>query len=547
MSQTTRCPSCTTIFKVVPDQLRISDGWVRCGQCEQIFDAAEHLQPVPQPPLLPDMAFDSLRSPVALVPRTPEVPQTWGAAAPMQPQPPVPAAVLQVPEVVIPAFLAVSPPPAPVATASHGAAPLPSGEERDAPVVPAVPVPLSAVPAVSTAPMVSEVPPYSPPELSGEPATVVASDVSDVDLAIANLEVSVAPEVPEAFAVADTPAIGATVDTELPAVPVSVQAQPPVPAPAELPGYELPSAAPPELSLEWLEFPEPEPEQAPDPEPYPGPGLDPGPEPDLAPDLELGLKLDLEPHVELRPESVPEHVLEPIFYPDAVPETTDTALPDTAAVAPLLPGQALAAHRIARPKAARESVPAVDTASAVIAPAPEAVPGEDEPSFVRAARRKAFWRKPAVRGALALVGILLCCTWALQVVVHQRHYIAAAQPQWRPLLQALCAPLECVVGPHRDMAAVVVESSSFNRVQGDVYQFAVTLKSRADVPLEAPAVELTLTDVSDQPVLRRVFLPQDFRAPDQLPAQGEWSASLLARLALGNTTVAGYRVLAFYP
>ena len=113
--------------------------------------------------------------------------------------------------------------------------------------------------------------------------------------------------------------------------------------------------------------------------------------------------------------------------------------------------------------------------------------------------------------------------------------------------QALCAPLECVVGPHRDMAAVVVESSSFNRVQGDVYQFAVTLKSRADVPLEAPAVELTLTDVSDQPVLRRVFLPQDFRAPDQLPAQGEWSASLLARLALGNTTVAGYRVLAFYP
>jgi predicted Zn finger-like uncharacterized protein len=32
------------MFKVVPDQLRISEGWVRCGQCEEIFDAAAHMQ-----------------------------------------------------------------------------------------------------------------------------------------------------------------------------------------------------------------------------------------------------------------------------------------------------------------------------------------------------------------------------------------------------------------------------------------------------------------------------------------------------------------------
>ncbi|KAF1048588.1 zinc-ribbon and DUF3426 domain-containing protein [Xylophilus sp.] len=44
MSQITRCPSCATLFKVVPDQLRISDGWVRCGQCGEVFDAAAQLQ-----------------------------------------------------------------------------------------------------------------------------------------------------------------------------------------------------------------------------------------------------------------------------------------------------------------------------------------------------------------------------------------------------------------------------------------------------------------------------------------------------------------------
>jgi len=43
MSLLTRCPACTTLYRVVPDQLRISDGWVKCGQCSEIFDASKHL------------------------------------------------------------------------------------------------------------------------------------------------------------------------------------------------------------------------------------------------------------------------------------------------------------------------------------------------------------------------------------------------------------------------------------------------------------------------------------------------------------------------
>lgn len=44
MSFITRCPACSTMFKVVPDQLRVSDGWVRCGQCDEVFDANINLQ-----------------------------------------------------------------------------------------------------------------------------------------------------------------------------------------------------------------------------------------------------------------------------------------------------------------------------------------------------------------------------------------------------------------------------------------------------------------------------------------------------------------------
>jgi predicted Zn finger-like uncharacterized protein len=62
MSLVTRCTACGTLFKVVADQLKISEGWVRCGQCATVFDAQANLvtspaesaphPPPPQPPPL---------------------------------------------------------------------------------------------------------------------------------------------------------------------------------------------------------------------------------------------------------------------------------------------------------------------------------------------------------------------------------------------------------------------------------------------------------------------------------------------------------------
>jgi len=38
-----RCTACQTVFRVVPDQLRVSEGWVRCGRCSEVFNASENL------------------------------------------------------------------------------------------------------------------------------------------------------------------------------------------------------------------------------------------------------------------------------------------------------------------------------------------------------------------------------------------------------------------------------------------------------------------------------------------------------------------------
>lgn len=45
MALTTRCPQCGTSFKVVPDQLRVRDGLVRCGACATVFDGRACLLP----------------------------------------------------------------------------------------------------------------------------------------------------------------------------------------------------------------------------------------------------------------------------------------------------------------------------------------------------------------------------------------------------------------------------------------------------------------------------------------------------------------------
>jgi predicted Zn finger-like uncharacterized protein len=172
----------------------------------------------------------------------------------------------------------------------------------------------------------------------------------------------------------------------------------------------------------------------------------------------------------------------------------------------------------------------------------------DEVSFVVQARRQAFWRRPLVRAMLALAGLLLAGLLALQYAVYDRDRLAAMQPGLRALLDPVCARLGCTLGPPRQIEAI--DSSSFNRMRGDAYRLSFTLKNNAQVPVAAPAMELTLTDTLDQAVLRRVLTPEELGAASPvIPAGADWSGSVSLAVASlpGASRIAGYRLLAFYP
>ena len=88
MSLATRCGTCGTTFRVVQDQLRISEGWVRCGRCDAVFNALDSLvdldaqaaTPLRPGPSVAGSARADLASPAA---RTvdPPAPDTLGRGA----------------------------------------------------------------------------------------------------------------------------------------------------------------------------------------------------------------------------------------------------------------------------------------------------------------------------------------------------------------------------------------------------------------------------------------------------------------------------------
>ena len=92
MSLITSCPACSTVFHVKPEQLSLRRGTVRCGECQHVFNALDHLHEadsaVPDS-AVPDSAVPEaephaaveMHAPPKTPPHTPSQP-VWRDAAP---------------------------------------------------------------------------------------------------------------------------------------------------------------------------------------------------------------------------------------------------------------------------------------------------------------------------------------------------------------------------------------------------------------------------------------------------------------------------------
>lgn len=164
--------------------------------------------------------------------------------------------------------------------------------------------------------------------------------------------------------------------------------------------------------------------------------------------------------------------------------------------------------------------------------------------------RESVWHRPWTRALLGLLALVLLCLLVIQVLVQERDRIAAYHPTTQPILESVCEVWGCQLSPWRQIDAMVIESSSFTKVRGDVYRLNFSVKNTAPITVATPVLELTLTDRQDQAVLRRIISLQDMGNPQKALAPGaEFSVSLpiQAMTQSPSEQIVGYRMLVFYP
>lgn len=435
MSLATRCTHCGTIFKVVQDQLKVSEGWVRCGRCHEVFNALEGLFDMDREP--PPARTPAARSPVA--------------------QPPAPAAQPS------------APPPSPAPSA---------------PVAPAAPIQAAEPPAPRQA---EELPP-DPPH----------PGITQFDL---DMPPEAIPQTSEADALESRYLVAQE------GVPVRRRRRRgPEFADAEFPQDLM--AADDWAADDWVS----------------GPGeLDDAPAPEV-------------PAAPAPPTS--SAPVQPMAPPQEPP----------AASGPRKAG-GFQAENALPPPSQRKGKPGTRGRA----------PDKEAPEFIRQADRKAIWRTPAVRGVLSGLSLSLVLLLLAQATHHWRDTLAAHQPALKPWLIQACELAQCEIQAPMQLDDLQVDNIQVVRTNSegeDTYRLTAIIHNRADVALQWPQLDLTLTDPNGQVLVRRVFSTQDAQlvsaplgeateVPPHIPANSQ--STVQWQLRAPDLKLAGYTAELFYP
>ncbi len=171
----------------------------------------------------------------------------------------------------------------------------------------------------------------------------------------------------------------------------------------------------------------------------------------------------------------------------------------------------------------------------------------DPPAFVRRAEQAARWRRPGVRAALGALAVAAALGLLAQAALEYRHVTAARWPATRPLLESACAQLGCRIEAPRVIEALAVESSGLLRIEGtSLYRLSVVLRSRSNLALALPALDLTVTDSQGGVMARRVIQPEEMGVQRaNVPPMAE--LPLQATLSAADRPISGYTIEIFYP
>lgn len=170
-----------------------------------------------------------------------------------------------------------------------------------------------------------------------------------------------------------------------------------------------------------------------------------------------------------------------------------------------------------------------------------------EPSFLRSTARQQRLNRFFATGVTVLAVLL-----AIQLAYFMRHRIVSAIPQAEALYHAACVVFRCEMTLPADIESVLIESSELQQAAGGAsgLTLSFSLQNKSGTAQAWPHLELTLNDASDQPLVRRIFRPDEYvDSADRLRnglAQ-ENTASFRIGFTLDQVKASGYRLYVFYP
>jgi predicted Zn finger-like uncharacterized protein len=200
------------------------------------------------------------------------------------------------------------------------------------------------------------------------------------------------------------------------------------------------------------------------------------------------------------------------------------------------------------PLAAPPAEPLAEIPAPVASPAPvgRAATANEEPEFDL--EQPIAPERARRTGWLALLLLLLVG----QLAFHFRGEIALLAPELKPQIKTLCEVLGCELPLPRHAELMSIESSDLraDTANPEVMVLSASLRNRAAFPQALPALELTLTDLQDRPLARRVLLAQQYlgkaaRMEDGFAANSELQLKVFIDAA--SLGAAGYRLYLFFP
>ena len=185
----------------------------------------------------------------------------------------------------------------------------------------------------------------------------------------------------------------------------------------------------------------------------------------------------------------------------------------------------------------------------------EATPAEASSAPIVAERDREFdfgprpRRRPSWLWWLANTLLLLALT--VQVAYHYRGEVAVLLPEAKLLVQRICEELGCDVPLPRRADLLGIESSDLQADSShpSVMVLTATLRNRASYIQAFPALELTLTNIQNQTVARRVLTPPEYAPRDPRPESGFAAGSELqvrVYIEAAALTPTGYRLYLFH-